>query len=211
MTEPPFRSYIGSKWGHRPKTGSVTKNQRCCKKLTLLYFWSDRFETNRTWSPSIGAHVLFVLKRSGKNKEMLIFHYTEFALRQISEPGSTSAPPNSALKPPYTPSSYIFWPVWTWGFTTYHNKYTIPIKKLVGGTRTRWRWSPSLGGRSAGRLGRRRRRLWDSCGNEWPFYWLGIMWICLIPEPLHSPKQSLVQMWTTITKMRWYLYDTCAL
>ena len=29
---------------------------------------------------------------------------------------------------------------------------------LVGGTRNRWRWSPSLGGRSAGRLGRRRRR-----------------------------------------------------
>ena len=34
------------------KNGSVTKNQRCNEKLTLLYFWSVHFETNRSWSPS---------------------------------------------------------------------------------------------------------------------------------------------------------------
>ena len=48
----------------REKVIFWVKNQRCHKKLTLLYFWSDRFETNRTWSPIIRPHVLFVSKRS---------------------------------------------------------------------------------------------------------------------------------------------------
>ena len=34
------RSYSGSKWGHGPKNGLVTKNKRCCKKLTLFLVWS---------------------------------------------------------------------------------------------------------------------------------------------------------------------------
>ena len=37
---------------------------RCNEKLTLLYFWSDCFETNRTWAPILGLHVLFVSKQS---------------------------------------------------------------------------------------------------------------------------------------------------
>ena len=40
----------------------------CCdaiavsKKLTLFYFWSDRFETKKTWIQIYGVHVLFVSK-----------------------------------------------------------------------------------------------------------------------------------------------------
>ena len=130
VTEPPFRSYSRSKWGHRPKTGSVTKNQRCNEKLTLLYFWSDRFETNRTCSPSIGAHVLLFQSDLTKNTKVLVFRYTEFASRKISKRGSTSAACNLALKTPYPPLPYIFWTVWTWGFTRYHLLYTIPFQKL---------------------------------------------------------------------------------
>ena len=35
---------------------------------------------------------------------------------------------NLALKTPYPPFPYIFWTLWTWGFTRYHLMYTIPIK-----------------------------------------------------------------------------------
>ena len=38
-----------------------------------------------------------------KNKKVFIFHNTEFASRQISKRGSTSATRNSALKTPYPP------------------------------------------------------------------------------------------------------------
>ena len=73
-------------WGITLQTsyvGSVTKNQRCYKKLKLLYFWSDRFETNRTWSLSIGAI-------GPKIQKVLVFRNTEFASPQISKWGSTS-------------------------------------------------------------------------------------------------------------------------
>ena len=33
------------------------------QKKTLRQFWSDRFETNRTWALILGLHVLFVSKR----------------------------------------------------------------------------------------------------------------------------------------------------
>ena len=36
--------------GRKPEV--LQKNQSRCKKLTLFYFWSDRFETIRTWSPN---------------------------------------------------------------------------------------------------------------------------------------------------------------
>ena len=42
----------------------VAMQIRCHEKLTLFYFWSDRFETNRTWGPILGLHVLFVSKWS---------------------------------------------------------------------------------------------------------------------------------------------------
>ena len=35
--------------------------------MSLRQFWSDRLETNRTWSPNIGAYVLFVSKWTDKN------------------------------------------------------------------------------------------------------------------------------------------------
>ena len=37
------------------------------RKTNTFYFWSDRFETNRTWAPILGLHVLFVSKRSDQN------------------------------------------------------------------------------------------------------------------------------------------------
>ena len=39
------------------------KQIQCEQKLTLLYFSSDRFETNRTWALILGLHVLYVSKR----------------------------------------------------------------------------------------------------------------------------------------------------
>ena len=67
VTEPLFRSYSSSKKGHRPKTGSVTKNQSRDGSKSLRQFWSNRFESNRIWSSNIRAHVLFVWKRSDQN------------------------------------------------------------------------------------------------------------------------------------------------
>ena len=37
------------------------------KKITLLYFWSHRFETNRTWTQISEVHVLFVSKQLDQN------------------------------------------------------------------------------------------------------------------------------------------------
>ena len=37
----------------RSKTGIVMVNQRCQRWKSLHQFWSDRFETNRTWGPNI--------------------------------------------------------------------------------------------------------------------------------------------------------------
>ena len=37
---------------------------------------------------------------------------------------------NPALQTLYPPLPYIFWTVWTWGFTRWHPKYTIPIQKF---------------------------------------------------------------------------------
>ena len=42
----------------------VATQWRCHKKLTLCYFWSNCFGTNRTWAPTLGLQVLFVSKRS---------------------------------------------------------------------------------------------------------------------------------------------------
>ena len=36
----PFRSYSGSKWGHRPKIGRVTQNMGCYKSKSLCQFLS---------------------------------------------------------------------------------------------------------------------------------------------------------------------------
>ena len=60
--------------------------------------------------------------------------FREFALTNLVEnffeTGSSSAGCNSALNTLYPPLPYIFWTSWTWGFTRYHLKYTIPIKKI---------------------------------------------------------------------------------
>ena len=45
----------------------------CNEKLSLFYFWSNPFETNRTWSPILGLHVLFVSKRSDQKQKRVIF------------------------------------------------------------------------------------------------------------------------------------------
>ena len=68
-----FRIYVGKggkgslrlSYG-RPKLTLVSRfvaqQIRCYEKLTLIDFWSHRFETNRTWAPILGLHVLFVSK-----------------------------------------------------------------------------------------------------------------------------------------------------
>ena len=45
--------------------------------------------------------------------------------------GSTSAALNSALNILFSPLTYIFWTAFTWGFTRYHLKYTIPNEKRL--------------------------------------------------------------------------------
>ena len=118
-----------SKWGHRPKTGSVTKNQSRDGSKSLPQLWSDRFEMNRTWSPSVRAHVLFISKRSDQNLDS-DFDPSRLIYNAINVETTTSAARTSALKTPYPPLPYIFWTVWTWGFTRWHPKYTIPIQKF---------------------------------------------------------------------------------
>ena len=65
-----------------------------------------------------------------KNTKVLIFRDTEFASRQNSKKGATSAACNLGFKTLNPPLPYIFWTVWIWGFTRYHPKYTIPIQKI---------------------------------------------------------------------------------
>ena len=61
----------------RPKLALVSRfvatKIRCNEKLTLLYFSSDRLETNRTWTPIWSVHVLSVSKRSDKNTKVLVY------------------------------------------------------------------------------------------------------------------------------------------
>ena len=92
---------------------SKAKNRRCYKKSKVLRIRLIQFQTSRT-----------------KIGRVTLIRNTEIVSRQISKRGSTSAPHNSALKTPYPPLPYIIWTAWTWGFTTYHKAYTIPIKKL---------------------------------------------------------------------------------
>ena len=51
----------------------LQKMKRCNEKRTLMYFWSDRFETNRTCSLNIRVHVLFVSKRSDQKNKSFSF------------------------------------------------------------------------------------------------------------------------------------------
>ena len=74
----------------------VTTNQSRYESKTLRQFSSNRFEMNRTWSLSIGAH------DRTKNKKVLIFRNTEFTSQQISKRWSTSATCNP-LKDPLPP------------------------------------------------------------------------------------------------------------
>jgi len=75
LTHSGFRKYSWFWWlslrfeviaAQRPKPSRVKKNRSRYKKLTLLYFSSHCFETNRTWTLHIEVHVLFVSKRSDK-------------------------------------------------------------------------------------------------------------------------------------------------
>ena len=49
----------------------------------------------------------------------------------MSKGGSTSVACNSASKTSYPLLPYIFWTLWTWGFTKKHAKHTIPIQKIL--------------------------------------------------------------------------------
>ena len=114
---------------HRPKTCSVTKNQRCNKKLTLWLFGPIALK-GIEYGVLVSEPRFYSFQRHRtKNKEVLIFRYTEFALQQISKGWSNSATRNSALKTPYPPLPYIFWTVRTRGFSTSHKKNSTPIKK----------------------------------------------------------------------------------
>ena len=118
----------------RPKLTLISRfvatQLRGNEKLTLCYFWSDCFDTNRTWTPIYRESMFYSFQSDRtKTKKVLVFFDTAIASRQILKWGSTSAGRNSTLKTPYPPLPYIFWTVWTGGVTRYQLKYTIPIKK----------------------------------------------------------------------------------
>ena len=106
----------------------IRKNRLCYKKIkrcqflkTLCQFWSDCWEIESEWS-----WVHFNSISSDRTKIGVVsLNDTAIQSRQISKRGSTSAARNLALK---TPLPYIFWTVWTWGFTRWHP--TIPIQKF---------------------------------------------------------------------------------
>ena len=54
-------------WSFYKKIRGIAKN------LTILYFWSDCLETNKTWSPNIGVHVNSFPSDRTKNKKVLVF------------------------------------------------------------------------------------------------------------------------------------------
>ena len=95
----------------------------------------NRFEVTAAQSKVIGQKRVSLRKIRGvtKNQHFVLFGpiaLKRFASRQTLKQGSTSAARNSALNTPYPPLPYIFWTAWTWGFTRYHPKYTIPIQKI---------------------------------------------------------------------------------
>ena len=55
----------------RPKLTLISRfvamQLRCQGSKSLRQFWCDRFETNKTWAPTLGPQVLFVSKRSDQN------------------------------------------------------------------------------------------------------------------------------------------------
>ena len=73
----------------RPKLTLVSRfvamQIQCNEKLTIFYFWSDRFETNWTWALILGPHVLFVSKRSDQKYKSVNFslHLWFFVTLQV--------------------------------------------------------------------------------------------------------------------------------
>ena len=108
MTEPPFWSYSGSKWGHRPKIGCVTKNKRCPKSQTPFYFSSERPEIELIWTHRPGVQVDSIL-----GQKLSLVLDTAIVLQQISKRWSTLAARNSTLNTLYPPLANIFWTLWT--------------------------------------------------------------------------------------------------
>ena len=94
VTKPPFWSYSGSKWGHRPKIGCVTKNKRYPKSQTPFYFSSERPEIELTWTHRPGVQVDSIL-----GQKLSLVLDTAIVLQQISKRWSTLA--------------NIFWTLWT--------------------------------------------------------------------------------------------------
>ena len=108
VTKPPFWSYSGSKWGHRPKIGCVTKNKRCPKSQTPFYFSSERPEIELTWTHRPGVQVDSIL-----GQKLSLVLDTAIVLQQISKRWSTLAARNSTLNTLYPPLANIFWTLWT--------------------------------------------------------------------------------------------------
>ena len=101
-----------------PKTGGVTKNQRCDGSKSLRQFLSECCKIKKsTWTPGLWVKVDSSQTSRTKICGVTFIRHTKFASRQILKQGSTSAARNSALKTPHPPLPYIFWTVWTWGFT----------------------------------------------------------------------------------------------
>ena len=108
VTEPPFWSYSGSKWGHRPKIGCVTKNKRCPKSQTPFYFSSERPEIELIWTHRPGVQVDSIL-----GQKLSLVLDTAIVLQQISKRWSTLAARNSTLNTLYPPLANIFWIEWS--------------------------------------------------------------------------------------------------
>ena len=120
-----FRSYSGSKWGCRKKSVVLRKIKRCCKSKSLCQFWSNRLETNRTWSPNIRVHVLFVSKRSDQNWR------SDFDLqRLIYDATNVETGADFGLKDRLPPFAIHIMNPLDMRFTRYHLLYTIPFKKI---------------------------------------------------------------------------------
>ena len=142
-----FRSYSGSKWGCRKKSVVLRKIKRCCKSKSLCQFWSNRLETNRTWSPNIRVHVLFVSKRSDQNWR------SDFDLqRLIYDATNVETGADFGLKDRLPPFAIHIMNPLDMRFTRYHLLYTFSknwancdwVIVFLGYFGDFWGWEPRL-------------------------------------------------------------------
>ena len=120
-------------WGSFDPVLAGRSRTRATKCVPLAKLWSvqNRCISQNLWNWAcphnsllpIAAWASSILKILGDTfilgtAMLAIFFWNEGQLRH----------PYFGLKPLYPPLPHIFWTTWTWGFTRYHLKFTIPIK-----------------------------------------------------------------------------------